>query len=102
MCEHCNLVHFLQLCAELKQAQTKLVQVEQKVHSQTAECEHQQQKIRELELELARNSTSRSTTTSLQEDLQTERARLIAADKKVRTFTRLEQLHSLCGGNLTN
>uniref|UniRef100_A0A3Q0SS50 Uncharacterized protein n=1 Tax=Amphilophus citrinellus TaxID=61819 RepID=A0A3Q0SS50_AMPCI len=73
----------LKLCAELKQVQTKLVQMEQKVTSQTAECEHQQQKIRELELELARNSTNRSATTSLQEDLQLERARLIAADKKV-------------------
>ncbi|XP_044068864.1 trichohyalin isoform X2 [Siniperca chuatsi] len=73
----------LKLCAELKQVQTKLVQVEQSVHTQAAECERQQQKIRELELELARNSTNRSTTTSLQEDLQAERARLIAADKKV-------------------
>ncbi|XP_068589220.1 coiled-coil domain-containing protein 30 isoform X2 [Cebidichthys violaceus] len=73
----------LKLCAELKQVQTKLVQVEQSVHSRAAECERQQQKIRELELDLARNSTNRSTTTSLQEDLQAERARLIAADKKV-------------------
>ncbi|XP_078110833.1 uncharacterized protein ccdc30 isoform X2 [Sander vitreus] len=73
----------LKLCAELKQVQTKLVQVEQSVHTQVAERERQQQKIRELELELARNSTNRSTTTSLQEDLQAERARLIAADKKV-------------------
>ncbi|KAI3357304.1 hypothetical protein L3Q82_015758 [Scortum barcoo] len=73
----------LKLCAELKQVQAKLLQVEQSVHSQAAECERQQQKIRELELELARNSTNRSATTSLQEDLQAERARLIAADKKV-------------------
>ncbi|XP_061592433.1 trichohyalin [Cololabis saira] len=73
----------LKLCAELQQAQTKLVQVEQKVHSQAAELECRQQKIRDLELQLARNSTNRSATTSLQEDLQTERERLIAADKKV-------------------
>ncbi|XP_056240119.1 coiled-coil domain-containing protein 30 isoform X3 [Seriola aureovittata] len=73
----------LKLCAELKQVQTKLVQVGQTVHTQVAESESQQQKIRELELELARNSTYRSATTSLQEDLQAERARLIAADKKV-------------------
>lgn len=73
----------LQLCAELKQVQTKLVQVEQSVHTQSAECERQQQKIRELELELARNCTNRSATTTLQDDLQAERARLIAADKKV-------------------
>uniref|UniRef100_A0A671X6H2 Coiled-coil domain containing 30 n=1 Tax=Sparus aurata TaxID=8175 RepID=A0A671X6H2_SPAAU len=73
----------LKLCAELKQVQTKLVQVEQSVHTQSAECERQQQKIRELELELARNCTNRSATTTLQDDLQAERARLIAADKKV-------------------
>lgn len=72
-----------QLTAELKQVQTKLGQVEQSVQTHVTECERQQQKIRELELELARNSTNRSTATSLQEDLQAERARLIAADKKV-------------------
>lgn len=77
------LRYFFQLCAELKQVQTKLVQVEQSVHTQGSECDRQQQKIRELELELARNSTRRTTTTSLQEELQAERARLIAADKKV-------------------
>ncbi|XP_037540194.1 coiled-coil domain-containing protein 30 [Nematolebias whitei] len=73
----------LKLCAELKQTQLKLAQVEQKVQTQAAECERQQQKVRELELELARSSTSRGATTSLQEELQAERARLIAADKKV-------------------
>nr|XP_033942050.1 coiled-coil domain-containing protein 30 isoform X3 [Pseudochaenichthys georgianus] len=73
----------LKLCAELKQLQTKLVQLEQCVHSQAAECERQQQRIRELEIELARNSTNRSATTSLQEDLQNERTRLIVTDKKV-------------------
>lgn len=80
-CAHALL--FLQLCAELKQVQTKLVQVEQSVLTQAAACERQQHKVRELELDLARNSTNRSTTTSLQEDLQAERARLIAGDKKV-------------------
>ncbi|XP_041654452.1 coiled-coil domain-containing protein 30 isoform X2 [Cheilinus undulatus] len=73
----------LKLCAELKQIQTKLVQMEQSVHTQVGECERQQQKIRELELELARSSTNLSAKTSLQEELQAERARLIAADKKV-------------------
>lgn len=73
----------LKLCAELKQVQTKLAQVEQSVNTQASECERQQQKIRDLELELARTSTSRTTTTSLQEELQAERARLIAADRKV-------------------
>ncbi|CAK6951177.1 coiled-coil domain-containing protein 30-like isoform X3 [Scomber scombrus] len=68
-------------CAELNQVQTKLVQLEQSVHIQTAYSEHHQQRIRELEL--ACNSTNRSTTTSLREDLQVERTQLIAADKKV-------------------
>uniref|UniRef100_A0A3Q1IMM0 Coiled-coil domain containing 30 n=1 Tax=Anabas testudineus TaxID=64144 RepID=A0A3Q1IMM0_ANATE len=73
----------LKLGAELKQVQTKLVQVEQSLHTQVAECERHQLKIRELEVELARNLTNHSATTSLQEDLQAERVRLIAADKKV-------------------
>ncbi|MED6238568.1 hypothetical protein ATANTOWER_024980 [Ataeniobius toweri] len=73
----------LKLGAELKQAQSKLVQVEQKLQTQDAECERHQQKIRELEMRLIRSSTNGSTTASLQEELQAERARLIAADKKV-------------------
>ncbi|KAK5619641.1 hypothetical protein CRENBAI_010666 [Crenichthys baileyi] len=73
----------LKLGAELKQAQSKLVQVEQKLQTQDAECERHQQKIRELEMQLIRSSTNGSTTASLQEELQAERARLIAADKKV-------------------
>ncbi|XP_036068549.1 coiled-coil domain-containing protein 30 isoform X3 [Oryzias melastigma] len=73
----------LKISAELKQAQVKLVQLEQKVSTQTAESECQQQKVRELELELARTTTNHRASSSLQEDLQAERARLIAADKKV-------------------
>lgn len=53
------------------------------MHTQAEECERHQHKIRELEVELARNLTNHSATTSLQEDLQAERTRLIAADKKV-------------------
>ncbi|KAM4737342.1 uncharacterized protein ccdc30 isoform 2-T4 [Anableps anableps] len=73
----------LKLGAELKQAQSKLVQVEQKLQTRDAECERLQQKVRELELQLIRSSTNSSATASLQEELQAERARLIAADKKV-------------------
>ncbi|XP_019743493.1 coiled-coil domain-containing protein 30 isoform X2 [Hippocampus comes] len=73
----------LKLSAELKQAQTKMAQIEQSLHTQMAGTEHQQQKIRELELELARNSATRSVANSLQEELQAERARVITADKKV-------------------
>lgn len=74
---------FFQLCAELKQVQTKLAHVEQDVNTQGSECERQQQKIRDLELELARTSTNCTTTTNLQGELQAERTRLIAADRKV-------------------
>lgn len=77
------MLFLLQISAELKQAQVKLVQLEQKVSTQTAESECQQQKVRELELELARTTTNHRASSSLQEDLQAERARLIAADKKV-------------------
>ncbi|XP_034029100.1 coiled-coil domain-containing protein 30 isoform X2 [Thalassophryne amazonica] len=73
----------LKLSAELKQVQTKLAQAEQRVQTQVADIERQQHRIRDLELELVRSSTTRSSTTSLQEELQAERARLIAADKKV-------------------
>lgn len=74
---------FLQLGAELKQAQSKLAQAEQKLQARDAECERLQQKVRELELQLIRSSTNGSATASLQEELTAERARLIAADKKV-------------------
>ncbi|XP_077370734.1 uncharacterized protein ccdc30 isoform X2 [Festucalex cinctus] len=73
----------LKLSAELNQAQTKLAQVEQSLQTQMASSERQQQRIRELELELAHNSATRSVANSLQEELQAERARVITADKKV-------------------
>ncbi|XP_008413011.1 restin homolog isoform X1 [Poecilia reticulata] len=73
----------LKLGAELKQAQSKLAQVEQKLQTRDAECERLQQKVRELELQLIRSSTNGSAAASLQEELQAERARLAAADKKV-------------------
>lgn len=72
-----------QLCAEVKQTGARVVQAEQKVQALSGECERQQQRLREQEVELARSSTVRSTTSSLQEELQEERARLIATDKKV-------------------
>ncbi|XP_077461554.1 uncharacterized protein ccdc30 [Stigmatopora argus] len=73
----------LKLSAELKQWQTKIVQMKQSLHTQTADSELQQQKIRALELDLARNEANRSTAKGLQEELQAEKARVIAADKKM-------------------
>lgn len=51
--------------------------------AQVAELEQLQQKARELDLELARNSQNRQSSSSLREELGAERARVIAADKKV-------------------
>lgn len=58
----------------LKQALAKL-------RSHVSECERQQQRIRELEL--ADSPTKQSVISSLQEELQTERAKLAAANEKV-------------------
>ncbi|XP_031422588.1 coiled-coil domain-containing protein 30 isoform X3 [Clupea harengus] len=73
----------LKVCAELRQAQAKLSKLEQTERGQAVELQRLQQKSRELELQLARSSQSRHSTSSLQEELCAERSRLIAADKKV-------------------
>ncbi|CAF96642.1 unnamed protein product [Tetraodon nigroviridis] len=72
----------LKLSAELKQAIAKLHQAEGSVQGHLSEGERQQQRIRELELELADSSTKQSVLSSLQEELQTERAKLAAANRK--------------------
>ncbi|KAL2103733.1 hypothetical protein ACEWY4_000601 [Coilia grayii] len=72
----------LKVCAELRQAQAKLAQLEQSERGRALEVERLQQRSRELELQLARSSQSRHSTSSLQEELCAERSRLIAADKK--------------------
>ncbi|KAF5903538.1 coiled-coil domain-containing protein 30-like isoform X1 [Clarias magur] len=71
------------LCAELKMAQTKQAQLEASGAAQTTELEQLQQRVRELDLELCRNSQNRQSCSSLQEELSAERSRVIAADKKV-------------------
>ncbi|XP_063064000.1 trichohyalin [Engraulis encrasicolus] len=73
----------LKVSAELRQALAKLSQVEQSDRGRGLEVERLQQRSRELELQLARTSQSRHSTSSLQEELCAERSRLIAADKKV-------------------
>lgn len=60
-----------------------LNQAQVKLRSHVSECEHQQQKIRELEVELADSPTNQRVLSSLQEELQTERAKLAAANTKV-------------------
>lgn len=78
-----SLLVFHQLSAELKQANGKLHQAEGSIQDHLSEWEHQQQRIRELETELADHSTKQSVISSLQGELQTERANLAAANKKV-------------------
>nr|XP_015192272.1 PREDICTED: coiled-coil domain-containing protein 30 isoform X2 [Lepisosteus oculatus] len=73
----------LRVCAELKQAQARLTQLEQSSASLGGELERVQQRARELELEMARGCQSRQAQHSLEEELCSERARLLAADKKV-------------------
>ncbi|XP_072553420.1 uncharacterized protein ccdc30 isoform X2 [Salminus brasiliensis] len=73
----------MKLCAELKQAQAKLAQLDASTTGQAAELEHLHQRTRELELELARSSQNKQTSSSLREELSAERARVISADKKV-------------------
>ncbi|XP_077070609.1 uncharacterized protein ccdc30 isoform X6 [Siphateles boraxobius] len=73
----------IKLCAELKQAQAKVAQQEGSAAGQVAELEKLQQRARDLELEMARSAQNRQTNRSLMEELNSERARVIAADKKV-------------------
>ncbi|XP_016356407.1 coiled-coil domain-containing protein 30-like isoform X2 [Sinocyclocheilus anshuiensis] len=73
----------IKLCAELKQAQAKVAQLEGSAAGHVAELERLQQRVRDLELEVARSAQNRQTNSSLMEELNSERARVIAADKKV-------------------
>ncbi|XP_056097786.1 coiled-coil domain-containing protein 30 isoform X1 [Rhinichthys klamathensis goyatoka] len=73
----------IKLCAELKQAQAKVAQQEGSAAGQVAELERLQQRARDLELDMARSAQNRQTNRSLMEELNSERARVIAADKKV-------------------
>lgn len=73
----------IKLCAELKQAQAKVAQLEGSAAGQMVELERLKQRVRDLELEVARSVQNRQTNSSLMEDLNSERARVIAVDKRV-------------------
>ncbi|KAL0158370.1 hypothetical protein M9458_046446, partial [Cirrhinus mrigala] len=60
----------------------KVVQLEGSAAGQVAELERLQQKVRDLELKMARSAQNRQSNSSLMEELNSERARVIAADKK--------------------
>uniref|UniRef100_A0A673KX59 Uncharacterized protein n=1 Tax=Sinocyclocheilus rhinocerous TaxID=307959 RepID=A0A673KX59_9TELE len=84
----------IKLCAELKQAQAKVAQLEGSATGHVAELERLQQRVRDLELEVARSARNRQTNSSLMEELNSERARVIAADKKV-CYSSYEELVTL-------
>ncbi|XP_076839674.1 uncharacterized protein ccdc30 isoform X3 [Brachyhypopomus gauderio] len=73
----------IKLCAELKQSQARVAQLEASTAGQANEVEQLHQRVRELELEQARSAQASQTSSSLREELGAERARVIAADKKV-------------------
>ncbi|XP_029104982.1 coiled-coil domain-containing protein 30 isoform X2 [Scleropages formosus] len=73
----------IKLSAELKQAQSKVNQLEQSNQVQSTETERLRHRVRELELEATRCAQIQQAHDGLQEELNTERIRVIAADKKV-------------------
>ncbi|XP_051516091.1 coiled-coil domain-containing protein 30-like [Myxocyprinus asiaticus] len=73
----------IKLCVELKQAQAKVAQLEASTAGQVVQLEKLQQRARDLELEVARTSHNKQTNSSFMEELNAERARVIAVDKKV-------------------
>ncbi|XP_056304644.1 LOW QUALITY PROTEIN: coiled-coil domain-containing protein 30 [Danio aesculapii] len=87
----------VKLCAELKQAHAKVAQHEGSAAGQVAELERLQQRARDLELEMARSTQNRQTNSSLMDELNSQRSRVIAADKKVVELQQLlkNALHQL-------
>ena len=73
----------LELLKELNQVKSKEESTEERFQHLVHECECLQNTIRELKSGQADNSTTSSIITRLEEDLQTERAQLTAANKKV-------------------
>ncbi len=59
------------------------------------ELERLKQRVRDLELEVARSVQNRQTNSSLMEDLNSERARVIAVDKRVCDYSRLQIFSSI-------
>uniref|UniRef100_A0A8C3XTP2 Coiled-coil domain containing 30 n=1 Tax=Chelydra serpentina TaxID=8475 RepID=A0A8C3XTP2_CHESE len=69
--------------AELRQVQLKLTDSTKMCSSLTAQWEHSQQKVKELQLELLTHSQSSKLQGSLQEKLALEKSRAADAEKKV-------------------
>ncbi|XP_051947600.1 coiled-coil domain-containing protein 30 isoform X1 [Xyrauchen texanus] len=73
----------IKLCAELKRSQAKVAQLEGSTAGQVVELAKLQQRARDLELEVVKSGQNKQTNSSLMEELNAERAHVIATDKKV-------------------
>ncbi|XP_049555071.1 coiled-coil domain-containing protein 30 isoform X1 [Orcinus orca] len=82
---------------ELKQAQQKLLDSAKMCSSLTAEWKHCQQKIKELELEVLKQTQSIKSQNNLQEKLAQEKSRVADAEEKILDLQqKLEHAHKVC------
>uniref|UniRef100_A0A8C9ALL3 Coiled-coil domain containing 30 n=1 Tax=Prolemur simus TaxID=1328070 RepID=A0A8C9ALL3_PROSS len=85
---------------ELKHAQEKLLDSAKMCSSLTAEWKHSQQKIKELELEVLKQTQSIKSQNNLQEKLAQEKYKVADAEEKILDLQqKLENVHKVC---LTN
>uniref|UniRef100_A0A2K5WL13 Coiled-coil domain containing 30 n=1 Tax=Macaca fascicularis TaxID=9541 RepID=A0A2K5WL13_MACFA len=82
---------------ELKHAQQKLLESTKMCSSLTAECKQSQQKIKELELEVLKQTQSIKSQNNLQEKLAQEKSKVADAQEKILDLQRkLEHAHKVC------
>nr|XP_055111670.1 coiled-coil domain-containing protein 30 isoform X1 [Symphalangus syndactylus] len=82
---------------ELKHAQQKLLDSTKMCSSLTAECKQCQQKIKELELEVLKQTQSIKSQNNLQEKLAQEKSKVADAEEKILDLQRkLEHAHKVC------
>ncbi|XP_070951009.1 coiled-coil domain-containing protein 30 isoform X16 [Macaca nemestrina] len=82
---------------ELKHAQQKLLESTKMCSSLTAECKQSQQKIKELELEVLKQTQSIKSQNNLQEKLAQEKSKVADAEEKILDLQRkLEHAHKVC------
>ncbi|XP_054348272.1 coiled-coil domain-containing protein 30 isoform X2 [Pongo pygmaeus] len=82
---------------ELKHAQQKLLDSTKMCSSLTEECKHCQQKIKELELEVLKQTQSIKSQNNLQEKLAQEKSKVSDAEEKILDLQRkLEHAHKVC------
>uniref|UniRef100_A0A8C5Y1T0 Coiled-coil domain containing 30 n=1 Tax=Microcebus murinus TaxID=30608 RepID=A0A8C5Y1T0_MICMU len=82
---------------ELKHAQQKLLDSAKMCSSLTAEWKHSQQKIKELELEVLKQTQSIKSQNNLQEKLAQEKSKVADAEEKILDLQqKLENVHKVC------